>query len=106
MFAPLLSSDWPTDIRLSEPKITRTSPRSATLISLSIIAGDCRFLHSLGRDPAVFHHSTVEQMHRAIGVLREPLIVRQHANGRAAGVQFLQHIHDGFTIAGVEVSGR
>ena len=50
-------------------------------------------LHSLGRDPAVFHHSSIEQVDGPIGVLREPLVVCDHANGRATGVQLLQQIH-------------
>src|SRR5438874_13312751 len=63
-------------------------------------------LHSLGRDPAVLDNASVEQVDGAIGVLREPLVVRDHANGRAAGVQFLEQIHYRFTVAGVEISGR
>src|SRR5438105_14598743 len=81
-------------------------PRSATLISLSIIAGDCRFLHSLGRDSAVFHHPTVEKMHGSIGMLGEPLVVRNYANHRATGVQFREQIHNGFTVARIEIPGR
>src|SRR5712691_3737158 len=82
------------------------SPRSATLISLSIIAGNCRFYISLVVDPAVFHNMTVEQVNGAIGVLREPLVVRDRANCQEAGVQFLEQIHYRFTVAGVEISGR
>ena len=33
-------------------------------------------------------------------------VVRDHANGRAAGVQFLQKIHDRFAVARIEVAGR
>src|SRR5260370_15957676 len=81
-------------------------PRSATLISFSIIAGIVDSYISLGRDPAVFHHSSVEQVYGSIGVLCEALVVRDHANGRAAGVQLLQQIHYRFTVAGIKVSSR
>src|SRR2546430_14394667 len=81
-------------------------PRSATLISLSIFAGMMSILHSLGRDPAVLDNASVEQMDGAIGVLREPLVVRDHANGRATGVQFLEQIHHRFAVSRIEVSSR
>ena len=45
-------------------------------------------------------------MNGAVGVLRKARIVRDHANGRAAGVQFLQQIHDRFAVARIEVSRR
>ena len=53
---------------------------------------------SLGRHP-IFHDATVEEVDRAIGVLGESLVVRDHANGRTALVQFLEERHDGFAIA-------
>src|SRR5205814_3001072 len=59
---------------------------------------------SLGGDSAVFHYSTVEQVNGAIGVLREPFVVRDHADGRAAGVQFFEQVHDRFTISRIEIS--
>jgi hypothetical protein len=43
---------------------------------------------SLGSDP-ILDYPAVEQMHRAIGVLGKTRVVRDHANGGAAGVQFL-----------------
>ena len=45
-------------------------------------------------------------MNGAVGVLREARVVRDHANGRAAGVQFLEQIHDRFAVARIEVAGR
>src|ERR1700724_4517519 len=78
LFAPIANASVSIAITVNPGLFAK--PRSATLISLSIIAGDCRFYISLGRDPAVFHHSSVEQVHRAIGVLREALIVRDHAD--------------------------
>src|SRR4051794_33887899 len=42
----------------------------------------------------------------AIGVLREPHIVRHHTDRRAGGVQFLQQVHYGFTVAGIEIARR
>ena len=42
----------------------------------------------------------------AIGVLRKPLVVRDHADGGAAGVQLLEQCHDGFTVARIEVARR
>src|SRR5205085_829141 len=62
-------------------------------------------MNSLCRDAIVFHHATVEQMHRTIGMLRETRVVRYHANGRAAGVQFFQQIHYRFAVARIEISG-
>src|ERR1051325_3354204 len=82
------------------------SPRSHTLISLSIIAGDCRSYISLGRDPAVLNHASIKEMDGAIGVLRATLVVRDHANGRAAVVQLLEQVHDRFAVARIEISGR
>ena len=45
-------------------------------------------------------------MNGAIGVLRKTRVVRDHADRRAARVQFLQQIHDGFAVARIEVAGR
>jgi len=60
---------------------------------------------SLGGD-FVLDNPAVKQVNGAIGVLRETLIMRDHANGRAAGVQFLEQIHDRFAVARIEVTGR
>ena len=60
--------------------------------------------HSCG--DSIFDDAAVEQMDGAIGVLRKTRVVRDHADGRAAGVQFLQQIHDRFAVARVEVAGR
>src|SRR6266566_3119140 len=43
-------------------------------------------------------------MHCAIGVLREALVVCDHANRSAAGVKFLQQLHYSLTISGIEIS--
>ena len=45
-------------------------------------------------------------MDRAIRVFGETLVVRHHADGGAALVQFLEQRHDGFTVTRVQVSGR
>jgi hypothetical protein len=45
--------------------------------------------YSLGSD-SIFDDATVEQMNSAVGVLRKTRIVRDHANGGAAGVQLFQ----------------
>src|SRR5436190_16961798 len=42
----------------------------------------------------------------AIRILREPLVVRDHADRGTALVQFLKKRHDGFAIARVEVARR
>ena len=60
---------------------------------------------SLGGD-FVFDDPAVEQMDGAIGVLRKTRVVRDHADGGAAGVQFLEQIHDRFAVARIEVAGR
>src|SRR5437764_11308031 len=104
LFAPIARASVAIAIIVKPGLLAR--PRSATLISLSIIAGDCRIYISLGRDPAVFHNPTVEQVNGAVGVLREPLVVRDHADGRAAGVEFLEQIHHRVTVAPIKISGR
>ena len=43
-------------------------------------------------------------MHSSISVLSEARIVRDHANGRASGVQFLQQIHHRFAVPRIEVT--
>jgi hypothetical protein len=64
-----------------------TSIRAAYLKSPSMFAAtDGK--DSLGSDP-ILDYPAVEQMHRAIGVLGKTRVVRDHANGGAAGVQFL-----------------
>ena len=45
-------------------------------------------------------------MNSAVGMLGEPRVMRDHANGRAARVQLFQQIHDRFPIAGIKVSRR
>src|SRR5438046_826484 len=45
-------------------------------------------------------------MDRAIGVLREALVVCDHANRSAAGVKFLQQLHYRFAIARIKIASR
>src|SRR4029450_522671 len=45
-------------------------------------------------------------MHCAIGVLRETLIVRDHANRGAALVQFSEQVHHCFAVARIKVPRR
>src|SRR6266404_5330231 len=63
-------------------------------------------LWPLGGDPAVLHYPAVEQVDGAIRVLREALVVRNHADRGAAGMQLLEQIHHRFPVAGVEIAGR
>jgi hypothetical protein len=44
-------------------------------------------------------------MDGALGMLGKPLIVRDHANCRAASVEFFQQIHHRFAVTGIQVSG-
>src|SRR5437588_13117450 len=68
------------------------NPRSFILVSL---CGD-----------AVFNYTAIEQMHCAIRVLRETLVMCDHANRGAALVQFSKQIHDRFAITRIEIAGR
>ena len=45
-------------------------------------------------------HLAVEQMHFAVGKFSESGIVRDHADGGAVFVQFLQPVGDGFARCG------
>ena len=45
-------------------------------------------------------------MHGAIRVLSETLVVRDHANRRAALMQFAEQMHDRFAVVRIEVTGR
>src|SRR5437773_5541974 len=58
---------------------------------------------SLGGDP-VFNDTAVKQMHGAIGMLSEALVVRDHADRGAALMQFSEQTHDRFAIARVKRS--
>src|SRR6266487_1950428 len=60
---------------------------------------------SLRGDP-VFNDTAVKQMHGAIGMLSEALVVRDHANCGATLMQFSEQTHDRFAIARVKVSSR
>src|SRR4051794_22562222 len=89
-----------------------TSIRTAYLRSRNIRPRVCVYMaeiltnhRSLGCHP-IFHDATVEEMNRAIGVLGKTSIVRDHADRRAAIVQFLEQRHDRFTVARIEVARR
>ena len=45
-------------------------------------------------------------MHRAVCVLSETLVVRNHANRGAALMQFAEQMHHSFAIVRIEVTGR
>src|SRR5260370_1993301 len=50
--------------------------------------------------------AAIEQMNVALGEIRVPLIVRNHANGRAVAVQIAQQFHDRLAVLRIEVSSR
>src|SRR5919197_1892035 len=54
----------------------------------------------------LFDDAAVEQVDAALGVPRVAWVVCDHADRGARLVELLQEIHDGFTAARVEVSGR
>ena len=54
---------------------------------------------------AFFDHAAVEQRDGAVGELGVARIVRHHADGGAAAVQFAQQVHDGFAVGRIEVAG-
>ena len=56
----------------------------------------CRFLDDLA----------VEQVNLTLRVLCIAIVVRHHADGRSAGVQFLEQVHHLLAIRRVEVTGR
>src|SRR5712692_6379668 len=55
---------------------------------------------------ALLHNSPVEQMNAAVGKPRVARVVRHHANGGPAAVQFPQQPHYRFAVLGIEVSRR
>ena len=52
-----------------------------------------------------FDDAAVEEMNGALGVMGVARVVGDHADGGAIAVQFLQKIHDGVAIFGVEIAG-
>src|SRR5690349_6513328 len=54
---------------------------------------------------AVLDDATIKQMHGAICMLSEALVVRNHANRGAALMQFAEQMHDGFAVVRIEVTG-
>jgi hypothetical protein len=57
------------------------------------------------RGHAVLDDLAIEQVHGAICVLREPLVVCNHANGGATLVQFSEQLHHRFAIARIKIAG-
>src|SRR5262249_55112754 len=53
---------------------------------------------------AIFDDATVKQMHGAIGMLSEALVMCNHANGGPALVQFLEQLHHRFAIARIKIA--
>ena len=53
---------------------------------------------------AIFDDLAIEQMHSAIRVLSETLVVRNHANGSATLMQFAEQMHDSFAVVRIEVT--
>ena len=45
-------------------------------------------------------------MNGAVCVLRETLVVRDHANRGAALMQLAEQVHDSFAVVRIEVTGR
>src|SRR5437588_2316829 len=89
-----------------------TSIRQAYLRSRNIRPRVCGYMaeiltnhHSLGCHP-IFDHPAVEEMDCAIGVFGKPSVVRDHADRRAAIVQFFEQGHDGLAVARIEVARR
>lgn len=57
-------------------------------------------------DDALIHDAAVEEMDGTVGVAREALVVRHHADRRAAPVQFLEQAHHRLAVLRIEVAGR
>src|SRR6266436_6620755 len=55
---------------------------------------------------SIFDDATVEQMHRAVCMLRETFVVRDHANRGAALMKFTEQVHDRFAVMRIEVTRR
>src|ERR1041384_5426160 len=72
-----------TSIRLAYLRSRNIRPRFNVYMA-EILANHC----SLGRHP-IFHDATVEEMDCAIGMFRKTSVMRNHADRRAAIVQFL-----------------
>ena len=53
-----------------------------------------------------FDDPSVEQVDRSFSIPRIPRIVRDHADGRALAMQFLEQRHDRLAVLRVEVAGR
>src|SRR6266496_5981712 len=58
---------------------------------------------SLRGDP-VFNDTAVKQMHGAIGMLSEALVVRDHANGSPVLVQLFEELHHCFAISRIKIA--
>src|SRR5205085_3084971 len=75
----------------------------AGLVSLGDLS---RFLCADDAADLFFDDAPVEEMNRAVGVARITRVVCDHADGRAALMQFAQQVHYRLAVFGVEVSGR
>src|SRR5215211_3023620 len=103
-------------VTLLEPNrmfaISRSRTTTARFIGVSIFPGNyigafaAREAAALGCHAVIFHHASVENVHGAIGMLREALVVRDHADGRTRRVQFLEQIHDSLAVPRIEVTSR
>src|SRR4051812_20627858 len=89
-----------TSIRQAYLRSRNIRPRVIVYMA-EILTNHC----SLGRHP-IFHDATVEEMDCAIGMLGKPGVVRNHADRRAAIVQFLEQRHHGLAVARIEVARR
>src|SRR5437588_3977292 len=79
-----------------------------TVITAGLVSsGDLsRFLCADDTTDLFFDDAPVEEMNRAVGVARITRVVCDHADGRAALMQFAQQVHHCLAVFGVEVSGR
>jgi hypothetical protein len=55
---------------------------------------------------AVFDDATIKQVHCAICVLGETLVVSNHANRGAPLMEFAEQMHDRFAVVRIKVTGR
>ena len=63
-----------------------------------LVGANVRFLR-------LFHNASVKQMNGALREVRISLVVRNHADRGAAGVQLLEQRHDGFAVARIKIAG-
>src|SRR4029079_15035832 len=73
-----------------------------TIWSIAHVLWDCN--RSLG--DRLRHDAAVEEINAPFGPGDMPWIVGRQADGRAVGMQLLQHLHDRLTRFRVQISGR